>query len=231
MKHSTDQSALPTSMSLEQAKLRRPIRAGTSIKDINDATLDAYCAVDTYGDFTLGKGIRPSYDLSVIPAQGFTYEIADFDNDSAVPSIYASASREHLLRLFLDLSEPIRYSPNAQVLIDTSRTDSLASRVELTGISGSKLETACSEFETLILDDGFFGMSIVNESGNTGVALDEHNVLFAYGVDLSSYVRTLQDYNVHQDNAMRYISEAEHLHISDENHAVRAKEFIDRLTQ
>ena len=59
-----------------------------------------------YGTFELTDAIRPSYNMQIVPRQGFRHdEYNDPDSKTRVPVILASASRERLFDLFVDLTD------------------------------------------------------------------------------------------------------------------------------
>ena len=43
-------------------------RGVSSFRDLSEEQLDAHMSVARYGDFTLTDAVRPSYNLSIVPA-------------------------------------------------------------------------------------------------------------------------------------------------------------------
>ena len=74
------------------------IPAGTSsFERLTEEELEAHLGVARYGDFVLTEAVRPSYDLQVIPCQGYRHDCyRDEENHSSVPVIMAAVSRDSL---------------------------------------------------------------------------------------------------------------------------------------
>ena len=58
---------------------------------------------------------------------------------------------------------------------------------------------------------------------------DEHKLLIVYGQELRSYESILETYGVGSDEALRFITEAEHVHSSSEEYAQQFEELKMRL--
>ena len=53
----------------------------SSFSKLSEEDLETHLRVARYGDFTLTDAVRPSYDLQVVPAQGYRHDVY-FDEDS-----------------------------------------------------------------------------------------------------------------------------------------------------
>src|SRR3990172_8810605 len=85
------------------------IPVGTSsFERLSEEELEAHLGVSRYGSFTLTEAVRPSYDLQVVPGQGYRHDsYRDTENNSTVPVLMAAVSRERLFDVFMDLLDPL----------------------------------------------------------------------------------------------------------------------------
>ena len=64
-----------------------------SFESLSDDELQTHMGIDTYGVFDLTDAIRPSYDLQIVPRQGFRFdEYVDEASGTKTPVIMASDS-------------------------------------------------------------------------------------------------------------------------------------------
>lgn len=187
-----------------------------SFETLTDEELQAHMGIRTYGVFELTDAIRPAYDLRIVPKQGFRHdEYVDETNGSKTPVVMASASREVLMDLFLELIEPL--GQVVDVVLETShRVDTSHQDLYREHIDMPVLKSTLLEFEELILNDGCTGIAVINPAKRQEVQLDEHKLLIAYGEPLTDYERVLIDGDVYPDEGLRFITEAEHVHSSSE---------------
>ena len=90
-----------------------------SFESLSDDELQTHMGIDSYGVFDLTDAIRPSYDLQIVPKQGYrSDEYIDEVNGTRTPVIMASATRHALMNIFLDLIEPL--GTTVDVLLETS---------------------------------------------------------------------------------------------------------------
>ncbi|MDZ4820050.1 MAG: hypothetical protein SGJ20_13860, partial [Planctomycetota bacterium] len=76
----------------------------SSFEQLSEEELEAHLGVIRYGDFVLTEAIRPSYDLQVVPAQGYRHDFYhDEQTKTRVPVVMAAASNDKLFEAFLDL--------------------------------------------------------------------------------------------------------------------------------
>ncbi|MCA9246907.1 MAG: hypothetical protein KDA42_07315, partial [Planctomycetales bacterium] len=69
----------------------------SSFEHLSEEELEAHLGVRRYGDFLLTDAVRPSYDLQVVPQQGYRHDnYHDDQSKSDVPVLMASASSERL---------------------------------------------------------------------------------------------------------------------------------------
>src|SRR3954452_24836313 len=80
----------------------------SSFERLSEDELEGHLGVQRYGRFALTDAIRPSYDLKVVPRQGYRHDFyVDEETKSKVPVLMASASRENLFDIFMELIEPL----------------------------------------------------------------------------------------------------------------------------
>ena len=61
------------------------------------------------------------------------------------------------------------------------------------------------------------------------VQFDEHKLLFIYAHDLEPFEAILRQYRLKRDDSLKFISEAEHLHSTDDVYHEQFQEILYRL--
>ncbi|MDA8744207.1 hypothetical protein N9N28_06195 [Rubripirellula amarantea] len=207
--------------------LKRILRGGSSdetLRSVSDGSfetlteeeLQAHMGIRTYGVFELTDAIRPSYDLQIIPKQGFRHdEYIDETNGTKTPVIMASATRESLIDLFLEMIEPL--GDVVDVVLETSHKSGEGHEdLYREHIDMPVLKSILLEFEDVLLNDGCAGIAVINPAKRQEVQLDEHKLLIAYGEPLDQFKQILIDTDVYPDEDIKFITEAEHVHSSCE---------------
>ena len=194
------------------------IKGGSSgsFESLSDDELQTHMGIDSYGVFDLTDAIRPSYDLQIVPKQGFRYdEYIDEANGTRTPVIMASATRHALLDLFFDLIEPL--GTTVDVVLETShhagndQEDMYREHIDV-----PVLKSILLDFEDLLLNDGCTGIAVINPTSRQEVQLDEHKLLIVYGDPLKEFEQTLIAGDVYPDDDIQFVTEAEHVHSSSE---------------
>jgi len=198
----------------EQTRLVPP----GSFQTLTDEELQTHMGITTYGAFELTDAIRPSYDLQIIPKQGFRFdEYIDESNGSRTPVIMAAATKRSLMDLFFELIEPL--GSVVDVVLETShRAGGEHEDLYREHIDMPVLISTLWEFEDLLLNDGCTGIAVINPSKRQEVQMDEHKLLITYGSPLDEFKRVLIRGDVYPDDDIRFITEAEHVHSSSERH-------------
>lgn len=189
----------------------------SSFEELSDEQLEEHLRVDRYDDFLLTDAIRPSFDLKVVPKAGFRREMYhDEESGSKIPVLMASASRERLFEIFLDLIEPL--GNVVDVVLESSHNRDVAGHEDMLRehIDAPVLKSVLYEFEDLLMNDGCCGMAVMNSKIPNEVQFDEHKLLIVYGNDLDKYESILQSHGLDRDDEMRFITEAEHVHSSSD---------------
>ncbi|MFW6114644.1 MAG: hypothetical protein ACOC7K_02800 [bacterium] len=191
----------------------------SSFEHLTEEELETHLGVQRYGSFWLTDAVRPSYDLQVIPQQGFRRDIyRDEENHTEVPVLMASASREMLFELFMDFLEPL--GGEVDVVLETSHDHENGGHQDLyrEHIDMPVLKSILWEYEEMLLNDGCSGIAIIDPTLPREVQFDEHKMLIAYGKPLETFESILASRDVVQDREMKFITEAEHVHSSTERY-------------
>ena len=203
---------------------------GSSFANLSEADLESHLRIAKYGDFVLTDAIRPSFDLQVVPAAGYRHDAyRDKESGIDIPVMMASASREHLLDLFMDLLDPL--GNEVDVVLETSHERTSRGHDDLyrEQIDLPVLKSILYDFEDVLLDDGCTGIAVLNPNIPLEVQFDEHKLVIIYGQDLEEFEDVLNTSRIPCDDSMKFITEAEHVHSSSDEFARRFEELKYRL--
>jgi hypothetical protein len=210
-------SGFPKSKNNTQADSAPRSTPTSSFAKLTNEELEAHMGVFRYGAFDLTDAVRPSYDLQVIPRQGFRYDsYVDPKNNIDVPVIMASASRERLFDLLLDLIDCL--GDEVDVVLETSHQGESDEHSDLyrEHIDVPVLKSILCDHEELILNDGCTGIAVLNPRKQQEIQFDEHKMILCYGKPLDGFKKILIAHDVYPDDSIRFISEAEHVHCSSD---------------
>ena len=208
---------------------RAPVPSN-SFEHLSEEELETHLAIYRYGSFELTDAIRPSYDLKVVPRQGYRRDVyRDDESGGDIPVLMASATRSVLFELFLDLLDPL--GPCVDVVLETSHHHPQGDHADLyrEHIDLPVLKSILLEYEDLLLHDGCAGIAVLNPNIPQEVQLDEHKMLILYGEPLDAFQRILHAHDVFPDENLRFLTEAEHVHSSSEQYYQRFGELSMRL--
>jgi hypothetical protein len=200
-----------------------------SFETLSDDELEAHLGVYRYGAFDLTDAVRPSYDLKIVPRQGFRRDAyKDPNGKTSIPVVMASATKERLFDLFIDMLEPL--GEVVDVVLETSHHgDGGHADLYREHIDMPVLKSILYDFEELLLNDGCTGIAVLNPSKQQEVQFDEHKILIAYGEPLKSFEKILISHDVYPDKDIRFITEAEHVHSSSDTFAQKFEQLQMRL--
>jgi len=190
----------------------------SSFERLSEEELEAHLGVARYGDFWLTDAVRPSYDLQVVPAQGFRHDAyRDEQNRTKVPVLMGAVSRPRLFETFMELLEPL--GNVVDVVLETSHSGDKRGHTDLyrEHIDMPVLKSILWDYEEMLLNDGCTGIAVLNPGIPLEVQFDEHKLLIVYGDDLSPFEDIFQQHRVPCDDSMKFITEAEHVHSSSEH--------------
>lgn len=202
----------------------------TSFDDLSQEELDAHLKVGCYGDFTLTDAIRPSIGLEIIPRQGYRRDVyRDPETGNTMPVLAASVSAERLFDVFVDLLDPL--GDEVDVVMESSHDSEPGSHQDMyrEHIDTIIFKSTLYDYEDLLLNDGCAGLAALNPAGPMEVQFDEHKLLFVYAHDLEPFERILLDHGLRRDDTLKFISEAEHLHSTDDVFKEQFEELRYRL--
>ncbi len=199
-----------------------PTPEANSFKKLSDTELAAHLEVDTYDEFQLTDAVRPAFDLKVKPTEGYRHErYQDEETGASIPVVMAAASKEKLFPLFMDLIEKL--GPVVDVVLESSHEGGSEGHRDFyrENIDMSVLQSTLYDFEDILLNDGCTGIAVLNPAQPQEVQFEEHKLLIVYGSPLEQYEFVMERAGVSEDNNMRFITEAEHVHSSSEKYVRR----------
>ncbi len=202
----------------------------SSFEQLSEEELEAHLGVSRYGDFSLSDAVRPSYDLQVVPSQGFRHDFYyDEENKTKVPVLMASASTENLFELFMDMLDPL--GTEADVVLETSHNRQSRGHTDLyrDHIDMPVLKSILWEYEDLLVNDGCTGIAVLNPGVPHEVQFDEHKLLIVYGDQLDEFEAVFDERGIVADDQMKFITEAEHVHSSSDGYVQLFDELKMRL--
>src|SRR5580698_6265774 len=223
-------------MSFIQRFLERVLRSNTSrmprtsFDDLSPDQLDAHLRVGRYGNFALTDAVRPSIGLDVIPRAGYRRDTyCEPESGSKMPVLAASVSAENLFDIFMDLLDPL--GDVVDVVMESSHDSAPGDHADLyrEHMDTVILKSTLYDYENLLLNDGCTGMAALNPNGPMEVQFDEHKLLFVYAHDLEPFEAVLKDFGLKRDDTIKFISEAEHLHSTDDTYRDQFEELQYRL--
>ncbi len=223
-------------MSFLQRFLERVLRTNpsrmprTSFDDLTQDQLDAHLSVGNYGDFSLTDAIRPSFALEVVPREGYRRDIyRDPETGNKMPVLAAAVSSERLFDVFMDLLDPL--GDEVDVVMESSHESEPGAHADLyrEHMDTVILKSTLYDYEDLLLNDGCTGLAALNPGGPMEVQFDEHKLLFVYAHDLEPFEEILKEHGLRRDDTIKFISEAEHLHSTDDVYKEQFDELQYRL--
>lgn len=216
---------------LERVLRNNPARMPrTSFDDLSQEQLDAHLRVGRYGSFSLTDAVRPSIGLDVVPREGYRRDVyCDPETGNTMPVLAASVSADRLFDVFMDLLDPL--GEVVDVVMESSHDSEAGSHSDLyrEHMDTVILKSTLYDYESLLMNDGCTGLAALNPGGPMEVQFDEHKLLFVYANDLEPFEEVLRGYGLRRDDTLKFISEAEHLHSTDDEHRDQFDELLYRL--
>ncbi|GAA4423621.1 hypothetical protein GCM10023155_08650 [Bremerella cremea] len=205
-------------------------RMGNSFEHLSEEQLEAHLDVGSYNGFELTEAVRPSFDLKVVPTQGFRREVyRDDQTGSTVPVLMGSATRSNLFETFMDLLDPL--GNEVDVVLESShfRESSDGGDMYREHIDLPVLKSILWDYEELLLNDGCTGIAVLNPHSPLEVQFDEHKLLIVYGNELKPFEAAFIGRDVYPNAEMKFITEAEHVHSSCQRYQQQFEELRMRL--
>jgi hypothetical protein len=197
---------------------------------VNNEKLAAHLRVDRYGDFQLTGAIRPTFHLPVVPREGYRRDVfRDAGAGLQVPVLAAAVSREKLFDVFLELLQPL--GGTVDVVLETSHHSEGAAHRDLIRehIDLPVLMSHFCDYEDLLLNDGCTGVAVVSSSEPMELQFDEHKLLVVYARDLQPFEAVFRDFGVKRDDALKLITEGEHLHNTERKYEEQFEQLCCRI--
>jgi hypothetical protein len=205
---------------------------GTHEERIHALELESHLATVRYGNFTLTDAVRPSFDLKIIPEQGYKYDrlkvraggitaLRRAGSRWLVPILVASVSLEQLFETFLEMLDPL--GDTVSIVLETSHSYSGAYRTGLRRehIDLPVLKSFLYDHEELLLHDGCTGISVHSSRVAAEVRFDEHKLLIICAKSLAPFEKILHWYNIPRNETMTLLTDAEHIHITRDEYFQR----------
>jgi len=191
-----------------------------SFDSVSDEQLAKHLSINQYDSFELTDAVRPAMDLKIKPSQGYRHDIyIDEESQAKVPVIMAAASKQELFPLFMQLIQ--RLGPYVDVVLESSHAQVEGGHVDLyrEQIDMPVLTSILWDFEDLLLNDGCTGVAVLNPNTPQEIQFEEHKLLIVYGSPLEPYEFTLEQHGVKENQDIKFITEAEHIHSSSDEYA------------
>jgi len=191
----------------------------SSFERLSEEELETHLGVQRYGKFMLTDAVRPSYDLKVVPTAGYRHDqYVDEESKSKVPVLMAAASREIVFDLFMELIDPLGHE--VDVVLETSHHRDQGGHEDLyrEHMDNPVLKSTLWDYEDLIMNDGCTGLAVLNPGIPQEVQFDEHKLLIVYGNPLADYERIFKRFGIKCDENIKFITEAEHVHSSNDKY-------------
>ena len=206
------------------------LRRDGSFENLTNEQIESHLKIAHYDGFTLTDAVRPAFDLAVVPRSGYRHDrYRDESSGIDIPVLMASASREELFDLFMDLLDP--FGGEVDVVLETSheKHDGYHEDLCREGIDLPVLKSILFDFEDMLLNDGCTGIAVCNSQSHREVQFDEHKLLIIYGYELNEFESVLVEHGLDFDDEMKFITEAEHVHSSSDEFSRQFQELRYRL--
>ena len=196
-----------------------------SFESVTDSQLASHLQVNQYDNFQLTDAVRPAMDLKIKPTQGYRHEVyVDEESNSRVPVVMSAASRDKLFPLFMQLIQKL--GPVVDVVLESSHAGRGNKHVDLyrEHIDMPVLTSVLWDYEDLLLNDGCTGIAVLNPNTPQEIQFEEHKLLIVYGSPLEQFEFVMEQHGVCENQNMKFITEAEHVHSSTDEYARRFNE-------
>jgi hypothetical protein len=179
----------------------------SSFEHLSEEELEAHLGVSRYGDYFLTDAIRPSYDLQVVPSQGYRHDsYHDEQNRSDVPVLMAAVSGEKLFDVFLDLLDPLGFTVDAVLETSHNRDNNTHNDLYREHIDLPVLKSILYEYDDMLTNDGCTGLAVLNPGIPQEVQFDEHKLLIVYGDNLGEFEEILHQHGIRCNDQMKFIT-------------------------
>ena len=199
-----------------------PTQQANSFETVDDAQLAAHLQVNQYDSFQLTDAVRPAMDLRIKPSQGYRHDTyVDDESEASVPVVMASVSRERLFPLFMQLIQ--RLGGSVDVVLESSHNRNSVQHQDYyrEHIDMPVLTSILWDYEDLLLNDGCTGIAVLNPDTPQEIQFEEHKLLIVYGSPLEQFEFLMESNGVAENQKIKFITEAEHVHSSSDEYLER----------
>ncbi len=195
---------------------------GSSFYGLSEEDVDTHCKIRTYNSFHLTGAVAPSYDLKIVPSEGYKKEIYSDCDIIKLPVLIASVTRKKLFEVFCDLAYQIHGGQDGivDVVLESSHEQQNSRHIDIwrEEIDLSVLMSHLWLQREMLIEDGCTGVVILDPRQPAEVQFDEHKLLYVYGQQLRRFEEVLKQYGIPFRDDMKFITGAEHWHCSDSMH-------------
>lgn len=202
----------------------------SSFEHLTEEQLETHLGVSKYGTFLLSEAVRPSYDLQVVPREGYRHDCYhDEQSGTSVPVLMASVSAKYLFDTFMDLLDPL--GSTVDVVLETSHNHDRAGHTDLyrEHIDMPVLKSILWDFEDQLSNDGCSGIAVLNPNIPQEIQFDEHKLIIIYGDRLEAFEEIFREHGIEMDEELKFITEAEHVHSSSDTFSEQFDKLRTRL--
>src|SRR3989344_1555052 len=198
---------------------------------LTEEEISTHCRTKKYGDFTLTGAVAPSYDLVIVPENGFRQKpTVCCCCGCTIPFITISASKEILFDLFLDLVSALNSVVDVVIILYENHNKKSCGR-RRDDIDIATLLSILQEFEENLLGDGCLEVAVAREIPPVEIQLDDHKLIQIWHYQhIPNFIELMTKYGLKEKPEMYFITEAEHVHSSSEDSEKKFYELASRLS-
>lgn len=199
-------------------KLFRPGRV-----ELTEEQVEEHLSTSCYGDFELTDAVRLLRGSRIVPQRGYQFDVYTSPaKDSQTPLLIAAETKSNLLPLFYDLMAALfeESTEFVHVVLQSSHEAHEDTRIEYVAedVEPVILQSHLYDFEDLLLNDGCFGIAVLDTHVPIEVAFCDHKLLTVYGSGLAPFERVMRRHSVPLKPAMEFIISDLHIHSSSGEH-------------
>jgi hypothetical protein len=199
--------------------LRRTEEAAQNLKDRTPQELQTLVDNDTYDGFRLTGAIRLGWGICTTPKEGYRHEVYhDPDDGECRPVLMVAVSAEKMMDVFMESVQALAHRRRRLDVCLISAHGASTRYHYRRDVDIIVLLSTLEGYEDLLLNDGFFGIAVIDRHSYRELQLSEEKLLLVYGSfhqALRPFEEVLARHHICHDQNMAFITDAEHVHISD----------------
>ncbi|MDO4551363.1 MAG: hypothetical protein Q4C96_08960 [Planctomycetia bacterium] len=190
---------------------------GSSFANRNTREVVCHFKRSKYGKFFLPQAIRPSFDLQIIPQEGYRHKkYLDEITEKTFPMLCAAISEERLMNVCFEMLDIL--GSTANVVLETSHPGILKQKnfhyYFREEIDIPVLKSILLDYEELLLGDGCMSLAIIDNRHFQEIHLDEHKLLIIYTENPEYFQQILHNHAIYALPNLSFITDAEHVHVT-----------------